>query len=655
MCWCGLKALLFVCLLGLFHESAFAAVWWPDPDYAFPDKESAPDWLKAHKLNFSRWDGGPIETCKGMLSGWPYFNAPWPSVIDATNHWYDLKTVDLAQAMGYNFLWLTFSVGYSIEQEQYQWEILRPYIKECHKRDIRVAAYMSSCNMFVDEMFEAVPESKEWLLLDAKGEPVPYGAAAYKRMGRTTRMLADITDPRWKEYLKKRIDAAIDLGFDAIEYDNTYWAVEGKKAQERYAAFLEKNGFQGSPEARSAYQDEVMRRLFPELMAHARQRKPDIAFFININRPQYAIERGCTIIATEDGFEPGYYEFAYNHEVGSTDTLKAVHEDAFADIKAAAFNPGMLISNIGKLRMLHGLSEGWKPVIVEFGGRRNGHRLLNHYPPLAFQLAIAECNASLCSLQGYQEGLALRDLFERRPEVLPIVDAAGKAHQFVSKYEECFVGAQYRANVAIVVDNRLSILKGYLPHETCLADFVKANVQFEVVFEERLTKEALNKFKCVVVYDAKLISDEALDALVAYANGGGTMMVFGETGAMDHWGQPRKDNPIAADGAWKTTKEEKDLIEFAVKNAPTDFEVIECPYVLFTLTESSGATDGGFVAHLLNYQKAALENVRVRIPGRQRVQMLALTPGCDQITKSQTANEWVIPKLGVYSMLVAGS
>jgi len=647
-----LRMLCLVLLLGVFCGSALAEVWFPTPLYPHADRESAPDWLKNHKLNFSRWDGGPIETCKGMLSGWPYFNAPWPSVIDATNRWYDLQTVDLAEKMGYNFLWLTFSVGYSIEQEQYQWEILRPYIEECHKRGIRVAAYMSSSNMFVDDMFETVPESKEWLLLDAEGEPVPYGAAAYKRMGRTTRMLADITHPGWKAYLKKRIDAALALGFDAIEYDNTFWYASGKSAREGYAKFLEKNVFQDSPETQSRYEDEVMRRLFPELLAHARAQKPDIVIFININRPQYAIERGCTIISTEDGFEPGYYNFSYAHEVGSADTLEPVFEDEFVDIDAAPFDRDMLISNIGRLRMLRGLNEGWKPVLVEFGGRKNGHRLLNLYPPLAFQLAIAECNAALCSLQGYQEGLPLRDLFERRSEVMPVVEAAGEAHRFMSQHEKRFEGARYKANVAIVVDNRLSILTGHLPNETCLSDLAKANVQFEVVYEETLTREALERFEVVAVYDAKLISDEALNALSSYAQGGGQMVVFGQTGAMDRWGQPRENNPFSHGGSWAVAKDEKEFVEFAVKNASVPFDVVECPYVLFTLTEPVEARDGGYVAHLLNYQKETLENVRVRIPGKQSVELIALTPGCDAITKSNTADEWILPRLGVYTMLV---
>jgi len=93
-----------------------------------------------------------------MLSGWPYFNAPWPSVVNATSRWYDPETVELAEAMSYNFIWLTFNVGYSIDKERHQWNLLRAYVDACHAKGIRVAAYMSSTNMFVDDMLFSITE-----------------------------------------------------------------------------------------------------------------------------------------------------------------------------------------------------------------------------------------------------------------------------------------------------------------------------------------------------------------------------------------------------------------------------------------------------------------------------------------------------------------
>ena len=98
----------------------------------------------------------------------------------------------------------------------------------------------------------------------------------------------------------------------------------------------------------------------------------------------------------------------------------------FIDIDTVPFDPDMLVTNLGRLRLLKGLDEGWKPVIVEFAGRRNGHRFLNYYPPLGFPPAIGECNAALASLQDFQEGLPLLHLYQRKGEVMKIAEAANK-------------------------------------------------------------------------------------------------------------------------------------------------------------------------------------------------------------------------------------
>ena len=128
------------------------------------------------------------------------------------------------------------------------------------------------------------------------------------------------------------------------------------------------------------------------------------------------------------------------------------------------------------------------------------------------------------------------------------------------------------------------------------------------------------------------------------------MIVYGQTGAMDRWGQPRQKNPMLADGQWKTTRNEAALLDFVGRNTTPSFEIPDCPYVLFTVTQSA---DGGFAVHLLNYLRHTLDNVLVRYEDGGRRRLLALTPGCDQIRRGPRHGEWIIPKLGVYSILVA--
>jgi hypothetical protein len=164
--------------------SGYPAVW-----PAGPDRDSVPEWAQPGKIRFARWDGGRIETAKAMLSGWPGFNPPDPNLLETMTNWYQPETVRLLREAGINMIWVTFSNGFSIQTEAAHQEQLRRYIDECHRQGIHVMAYESIANMFWEDMYERVPESRNWAFLGKDGKPVPYGAGDYSKMGRITRDL----------------------------------------------------------------------------------------------------------------------------------------------------------------------------------------------------------------------------------------------------------------------------------------------------------------------------------------------------------------------------------------------------------------------------------------------------------------------------------
>jgi hypothetical protein len=58
---------------------------------------AVPEWAHTGNFSFARWDGGPIEVSKGILSGWPGFLVPDPQVIYATENLYDVGTIELIE------------------------------------------------------------------------------------------------------------------------------------------------------------------------------------------------------------------------------------------------------------------------------------------------------------------------------------------------------------------------------------------------------------------------------------------------------------------------------------------------------------------------------------------------------------------------------
>jgi hypothetical protein len=167
-----------------------------------------PDWARVGKIRFGLWYGGVLDMAKGVASGWDFYYPADPDMVEASTHWYDLETIDYLRRMNINWIWVCWSNGYSIAQEQIQWEKLKPYIAACHRQGIHVTGYMSIGNMFWKEMFRDEPRSVNWVLKNEKGKPALYA-------GCPNRYMADVTNPEWQDYLKKRIDAGLAVGSTA--------------------------------------------------------------------------------------------------------------------------------------------------------------------------------------------------------------------------------------------------------------------------------------------------------------------------------------------------------------------------------------------------------------------------------------------------------
>jgi hypothetical protein len=234
---------------------------WP-----MPPQTSVPAWAGPGKVRFARWDGGALEVSKAILSGWPEFSPVQPEYVDTMAGWYSPRTIEFLRQAHINTIWVTFSNGFSNQTERQQQETLRGYIAACHRFGIHTIAYESLTNMFFEDMFARVPDSRNWLSHDKQGNPISYGAADYKRAGHVCRYLADLSNPDWRSYLRGRIDLAIEAGADGVMYDNCF----GSNLVE----------------------------VFEELVPYALSKKKDFQVMVNFHREQFVYNRMLNAITT---------------------------------------------------------------------------------------------------------------------------------------------------------------------------------------------------------------------------------------------------------------------------------------------------------------------------------------------------------------------
>lgn len=410
-----------------------------------------PEWARTGNFSFARWDGGPLEASKGALSGWPGFLVADPQVIYATENLYGPPTIQLIERAHVNWISVTWSNGFSNQTEEPQHVLLRKYIEECHRHGIHVTAYVSLANIFWEDMFLHVPESREWVL-KVNGQPVPYPAADYAAVGRVTRYMADLSLEAWQNYTLGRVIAALNAGADAIVLDNSS----------------------------SIYGRELLEQFTARVLAEARKRNPQVLLMSNYGRDLSIAARAENAITSEQGWEPGVFD----SEGAPPDQWNAKPD--FVNV-----SDGLLVLNGGLLRTLWAVSEGARPVAVEYGNRHSGDRFLNTLPPAHQKLALAECAAFHTANEQYHESMTLRELFFGEEAAMENWDAVAQYNAFFQKYAEFYQDPTSVAGTAVIVDAQVNDI-------AFLNTLVARNLIYDVIFEEDATPGTLLKYRIVI-------------------------------------------------------------------------------------------------------------------------------------------------------------
>lgn len=577
-----------------------------------PSRLSVPDWTKPGRIRFSRWDGGPIETAKAFLSGWPGFNPPRPDYVYEMTNWYDSRTIRLLREANINLIWVTFSNGFSIPTEGVQREQLRTYIDECHRQGIHVMAYESIANIFWEDMYKYVPESRSWVAVGSDGKPVPYGAGDYTKMGRVTRYMADLSGPGWRKYLKNRIDLAIDAGADGIMYDNCF----------------------------SSYIGDTL----TDLYQYAASRKKGFLLMANLHRSDFIFNRLLNCITTEEGGEAGLFS-----EANVSNSRWNEERDTMLRLEG-----GLLANNIGRMRVFSNLSEGWKPVMIESRQREVGVAETHVMSAARQQLVTAENLMFGIANELFIEGAFAHGLWNQDPETLSIWQAIGRYNRFSRENEDYYVDVRSAATLAVILDNRsegIGLLNGLSARD----------VIYDVLYEHELTPERLKRYSAVALLTAQTVRDRALSALQAYVRGGGRLFAATDAAQLDERGRSRLQPPFfktetAPTCIYREKLPSLDDLAATLKHLGRPGPVrVEAPKgVLYNVVVQPRT--GRMIVHLLNYLPHRADKIRVSVEGRYGAVKLLSPDGVAERVRTLTATgastELEIPQLNIYSLIV---
>ncbi len=592
-------------------KSRYPAAW-----PAGPSPDSVPEWAQPGRIRFARWDGGRIETAKAMLSGWPGFNPPDPNLLESMTNWYRPETVRYLREAGINLIWVTFSNGFSIQTEEPQQEELRRYIDECHRQGIHVMAYESITNMFWEDMYEHVPGSRNWAHIGKDGKPTSYGSGDYTKMGRITRYMADLTKPEWRAYLRRRIDLALDAGADGVMYDNN--------------------------------SSDYLLDTYREIYQYGSSRKKDFLLMGNFHANTYVFNRLINCITTEDGKEPGIYAES-NISAGR---MARDHSTLLP------LGGGFLVNNMGLFRIHRALTEGWKPVMIEDGGREVGVRETTPMSAPRHQLALAEAMMYGIAMELFVEGSFANRLKTGDPEARHIWDAIAQYNRFFADHEEFYTGTRSLAPLAIVLDDRSSDV-------AWLNGLAARNVVYDVLYENDLTSDKLAPYSAVALLTANTVRAKALAAIEGFVAHGGKLFAAGASATLDETGKERPKPGFFGKktGQGECVYYEKlpslDDLAAALSSGGLHAAVqVAAPKGVFynALSQSAAGGQSRVMIHLLNYTTQPARNIKVTVRGAFKKVTLLSPDGprepARMLTSSGGVTECEVPELGIYCLLV---
>ncbi|MBM3889495.1 MAG: hypothetical protein FJ388_10250, partial [Verrucomicrobia bacterium] len=463
-----------------------------------PERAGVPAWAQPGRMRYGRCDGGPVEVCKAFMSDWEQIRQP--DAIQPCATVYNDSTIAMLKRARINWIWVTWSVGFAYPSEAVQRRMVAPFIAKCRAAGIRVSAYISLTNMFIDDMVKNEARAANWMQVEADGTPRPYNPAKYK--GKPTRIVACLNNPEWFEYSKQRIASAIKASVDAIFYDNSFHGCKCRLCQEKFAEFAKSHYGQPLPvpgvktptvsgdtrgregvasadapgvaaKAWSSFCNKSVSAALSHHRKYADSLKPGILVYANTHQQPFQND-GLNAIFTEDGHEPG---------------LRGTE----------------LSSNIGIYKFFYAEGDGCKPIRIECGRRIHVDRMDNMMPPRSQMLAVYESAASQGAQQmftemGFTTKMALGDKDARDS-----LNALATANQWLAAHESLFAEVEPIAKTAVV-------LPAYEP----LTPLVRAGRNFVVLQPKHLTPKQLAQFALVVLLDVRNMSDAQADAVLGY-------------------------------------------------------------------------------------------------------------------------------------------
>jgi hypothetical protein len=477
--------------------------------------------------------------------------------------WYERlhseEVVRMMASLGVNLGCTHFFKGFGLVHERAEQQRTASLVKFAHKHGIKVLGYCQSRSIYYEQFLAEVPNAEDWIQRDEKGQLRTWGGAKF-------RWAPCIHCGEFRDYMKRAIRVGLEeVKLDGFHFDNNYCQpCYCKRCEAAFRAWMAKR----RPECRDVKQPptekaperitdpvvqewvrwrcESLAEYQGDLKAHARRIKPDVLLLGNPAYPRdpnsaYArsvwaplLGRHLDLMFAENGNFPGIEDGALISQVRAC--------------KHAAAIGYRVVSTVWKKNKLTGL--GLPDTEGEIG----------------LQIAESAANGALpgtnWALRPLGEGDRMR---VERPDLRA---ALAKHLCFAHSIEPLLAGAKPVRDIALLHTFASTVFDN--PQAVALAQgaeeiLIRGGFAWETLFGEHLAR--LAKFRALVLAGQSHLSNAEVEAVHAFANHGGVLIIVGDNGRFDENGRERSRDAFAGLTSERTLRVETSTVLAKVKTS----------------------------------------------------------------------------------------
>lgn len=421
------------------------------------------------------------------------------------------------KALGVNFVMGHCYKAFGMNAEQESMADAVRFARLCRDTGLRVGVYVSSGTIGWELFYKEVPEAKDWVVRDAKGNPVTYGRANY-------RYYWDRNHPDAQAYANRLTRFAIEeIRADLLHWDN-YHVGPGTESnsQGRFGRWRRAHPF-GGP----------FRRFDPTADAGV----PQVALLKQAE--EQAWKDFCCRSLAESYHDLGRY-------------ARSLRRDILLECNPGG--PGDRIRlPIDHGRLLTGGEAFWDE--GEHPGFRNGrlitrirtYKIARRMDNIAFTytttpVEAAEAMAFNLDCLGCIVWFEYDKLVAKPGATAPVSKALHPFVQFFHARRDLLRDARVVADAAVLCSFPSQVFAD--PKHAALTAHVEQmlienRVPFQIIYDRHL--DDLERYRALVLAGAVAMSDAQITQVKRYVASGGRVCLVGPAATHDEWMQPRRE------------------------------------------------------------------------------------------------------------------